>query len=385
MPALERLAEAQRVEDGVQYDLQRLGEISLEVMPDLTVEYVTRFAHQRQVDPPRTTEAIYLQDDRRLIVRSEIPTRHIAREISLCVAPEVDVSSLAPSILEILAASDLAEAMTVLDEYGVRDLDDTEWEQVGSETSIEVQDLDPDDVVGSDEDLDRSYTQDAPAPSDDSTADAANDAASGADANSGGVGMGSTNPGRKRIQRRSGGGQRRTHMASFVSFDDEETDRDHSGDEAPETSPVDSAGVRRVLEYERSCGRTPEEQAHNNPGYDVLSRDADGAVLRRIEIKSIGGPWTGFGVWMSSTQLEENRSHPDDFWLYVVEHAEDDDAAAIHRIHNPAGLATKFGFDAGWQALREPDVERDDSGRALVNSTRRLLGWGRSSDSSNSN
>ncbi len=365
MPALERLAEAQRVEDAGQYDLVRLVEISLEVMPDLTVEYVTRFAHQHQVDPPRTTEAIYLPDDGRLIVRTEMPNRHIAREIALCVAPEVDVSSLAPSILEILAASDLADAMTVLDEYGVRDLDPTEWVQVGSATSVEVDDLDLDNVDSSDEDADPSHGEGAHARSDDdSTDDDANDAESEADASVGGGATGSTKPGRKRNQRRSGGGQRRTHMVSFVSFDDEDKDHDESGDEAPEKSPVDSAGVSRVLDYERSCGRIPEEQPHNNPGYDVLSKDGDGAVVRRIEVKSIGGPWTGFGVWMSSTQLEENRNHPDDFWLYVVEHAEDDDAAVIHRIQDPVGQATKYGFDAGWQALREPEIERDDAGRA---------------------
>jgi hypothetical protein len=167
-------------------------------------------------------------------------------------------------------------------------------------------------------------------------------------------------------------------MASFVSFDDEDRGHEDNGDEAADKSPVDVAGVRRVLEYERSYGRNPAEQAHNNPGYDVLSKDTNGVVLRRIEIKSIGGAWTGFGVWMSATQLEENRTHPDDFWLYVVEHAEDDDAAIIHRIHNPVGEPTKFGFDAGWQALREPEIERDETGKALVNSTRRLLGWGQS-------
>jgi hypothetical protein len=132
-----------------------------------------------------------------------------------------------------------------------------------------------------------------------------------------------------------------------------------------------------VLLYEESCGRVPEEQPQNNPGFDVLSHDVDGKILRRIEIKSIGGAWTGFGVWMSVTQLDENRTHGDDFWLYVVEHAEDDDAAVIHRIHDPAGHATKFGFDAGWQALREPDIERDDLGKPLGSSTRRLLGWGK--------
>jgi hypothetical protein len=85
-------------------------------------------------------------------------------------------------------------------------------------------------------------------------------------------------------------------------------------------------------------------------------------------------PWTGFGVWMSARKLEENQTYGDDFWLYVVEYA-DDDAAVIHRIQNPARNATKFGSDAGWQALRDPDIERDDSGKPLVSSTRRLLSW----------
>ncbi|SDP61094.1 protein of unknown function [Pedococcus dokdonensis] len=383
-PALERLAEAQRVEDGAQYDLNRLAETGIEVMPDLTVEYVTRFAHQHQVDPPRPTEAIYLPDENRLIVRTETPNRHIAREIALCIAPGIDVSSLAPSILEVLTASDLTGAMTVLDEYGVRDLDHTEWERVGSQTSVEVEDLDLDPLTPSDPDLASNQLDDPPVSSDDDSTDyAALDAASEPGGNADGDGTpSSTNSSRKRPQRRSGSGQRRTHMASFVSFDDEDQGHDDGGDEAPEKSPVDIAGVRRVLEYERSCGRTPEEQAHNNPGYDILSKDSDGAVLRRIEIKSIGGAWTGFGVWMSATQLEENRTHPDDFWLYVVEHAEDDDAAVIHRIQNPVGEATKFGFDAGWQALREPEIERDESGKALIASTRRLLVWDGSTSAS---
>jgi hypothetical protein len=368
-PALERLAEAQRVEDGADYDVERLSETKIAVMPSLTVEYVTRFAHQHQVDPPRATDAIYLPDDGCLIVRTETPNRHTARELALCIAPDVDVSSLAPSILEILTASDLAEAMTVLDEYGVRDLDYTEWERVGSQISVEVQGLDLDSPAPSGEDIASGDTDDSlPSSDEESAGDADLEAEPGDGGNSGG-GASSAKSGGKRTQRPSGGGQRRTHMVSFVSFDDEERGHDDSGDEAADKSPVDVAGVRRVLEYERSCGRNPEEQAHNNPGYDVLSMDA---------IKSIGGAWTGFGVWMSSTQLDENRTHPEDFWLYVVEHADDDDAAVIHRIQNPVGEATKFGFDPGWRALGEPDIERDGSGKALVNATRRLLGWGRS-------
>ena len=175
---------------------------------------------------------------------------------------------------------------------------------------------------------------------------------------------------------RRGSGQRRTQMASFVSFGEDDREIDAFGDEAPERSPVDAAGVQRVLDFEVSCGRVPKSRRTTTPDSTCFPVTLEGNVLRRIEIKSIGGAWTGFGVWMSATQLEENRTHRDDFWLYVVEHAEDDDAAVIHRIQDPVSHATKFGFDAGWQALGEPDIERDDSGTPLVNSTRRLLGWG---------
>lgn len=375
MPALERLAEAQRVEDGAEYDLERLADTGIDVMPDLTVEYVTRFAHHHQVDPPRPTEAIYLPDDGRLVVRSETPNRHLAREVALCIAPDIDVSSLAPSILEILTAADLTEAMTVLDEYGVRDLDHSDWEHVASQTSDDVELGDLDTAPPPDADPDDMDSQGSdPGVVDELLHDDEHEAEPGVGEGAAGGTQSSPGSRRKSGQRRPGGGQQRTHMASFVSFDDDDRGNDDLGDEAAERSPVDAAGVLRVLEYERSCGRFPEEQAHNNPGYDVLSKDGAGVVLRRIEIKSIGGPWTGFGVWMSATQLEENRTHQDDFWLYVVEHAEDDDAAVIHRIHNPVGEATKFGFDGGWQALREPDIERDETGKALLSSTRRLLG-----------
>jgi hypothetical protein len=73
-------------------------------------------------------------------------------------------------------------------------------------------------------------------------------------------------------------------MASFVSFDeDDDHDSIHTDVEgAAQRSGIDSAGVRRVLQYEESCGRVPTEQAHNNPGFDVVSTDGEGNVLRRI-------------------------------------------------------------------------------------------------------
>lgn len=50
-------------------------------------------------------------------------------------------------------------------------------------------------------------------------------------------------------------------------------------------SEIERRGVDAVLAAERALGRQPEEQSHNNPGFDVLSR-AEGEPGIRIEVKA---------------------------------------------------------------------------------------------------
>jgi hypothetical protein len=51
---------------------------------------------------------------------------------------------------------------------------------------------------------------------------------------------------------------------------------------------------------------------------------------------------------MSATQVEDNRASGDDYWLYVVEHADDPDAATLHRIqHQPAKPRSLASTPAG--------------------------------------
>lgn len=54
---------------------------------------------------------------------------------------------------------------------------------------------------------------------------------------------------------------------------------------AVETREIERRGVDAVLAAERRLGRRPVEQAHNNPGFDVLSHQPDGTTLR-IEVKA---------------------------------------------------------------------------------------------------
>lgn len=53
---------------------------------------------------------------------------------------------------------------------------------------------------------------------------------------------------------------------------------------ARDTKAVERRAVEAVLAAERAIGRTPQEMAHNNPGYDIRSTDAHGRVYY-IEVK----------------------------------------------------------------------------------------------------
>lgn len=54
---------------------------------------------------------------------------------------------------------------------------------------------------------------------------------------------------------------------------------------AKETKEVERRGVDLVMARERELGRRPVEQAFNNPGFDILSTDANGDTYR-IEVKA---------------------------------------------------------------------------------------------------
>ncbi|MFJ2028691.1 helicase-related protein [Streptosporangium sp. NPDC087985] len=56
--------------------------------------------------------------------------------------------------------------------------------------------------------------------------------------------------------------------------------------QAKETKAVERRGVALVLATERALGREPQEQAFNNPGYDVLSIPPNGGPSIRIEVKA---------------------------------------------------------------------------------------------------
>lgn len=118
---------------------------------------------------------------------------------------------------------------------------------------------------------------------------------------------------------------------------------------------VSRRGVERVLQYETEHGRLAAEMPVNHPGFDVESRAAPGRQpIRLIEVKGLSGSWEA--EWntaanppqMTSEQFrlsgQEGRH-----WLYVVEHALDDEAWVVFPIQTVGSRANRYLFDHGWK------------------------------------
>ena len=86
---------------------------------------------------------------------------------------------------------------------------------------------------------------------------------------------------------------------------------------------TDRRAVAAVLAAERAIGRIPEEQDHNNPGFDVLSTDPKTQTVYFIEVKGHRPATTEIHV--SASQIRKAKMHPERFRLAVVRVPNEDD------------------------------------------------------------
>lgn len=159
---------------------------------------------------------------------------------------------------------------------------------------------------------------------------------------------------------------RRTRMLTYVSAASNPAN-DHSGGNGSDdvNKIVDRAAIKAVLQYEARLGRNAVEQPHNNPGFDIISSLPDGAGRRLIEVKGLDGDWTERGVKLSQAQFTMAQRHPQEYWIYVVENANDLQNLRVTAVSNPFAKVAEYWFDNGWKGVAE-ETARDTESRVRV-------------------
>lgn len=159
-----------------------------------------------------------------------------------------------------------------------------------------------------------------------------------------------------------GSGKKRTAGSAggrpFISYigthpDDEEPDPD--GLDQQDRMALEERGIQFILTQEPELKRTPS----HNPGFDLFELDSNGSPSCWIEVKAMTASLHDRPVGLSRAQFECAREHGLSYWLYIVEHAGDDDARIV-RIQDPAGKARAFTFDHGWLSIAEVDTAEED-------------------------
>jgi SNF2 family DNA or RNA helicase len=79
---------------------------------------------------------------------------------------------------------------------------------------------------------------------------------------------------------------------------------------------IDRRAVAAVIAAEKKLGRIPVEQAHNNPGFDILSEDPITKTIYFIEVKGHGA--NSDEVKVRAAQVRKAQMHPDRFRLAIV-------------------------------------------------------------------
>ena len=120
--------------------------------------------------------------------------------------------------------------------------------------------------------------------------------------------------------------------------------------EVSDRERIDRLAVAAVMEAERGLGREPSEMAHENPGYDIESKNPRDNSLLFIEVKGKAVGSTTLTV--SKTQILTAFNKPDAFILAIVE-VDGDIASEPRYVRQPFETEPDFGATSVNYDLRE--------------------------------
>jgi len=358
-----------------EFDRTLLGELPLLQVSALELQYSISLAGglRHAETSPESPSAHYLAANRALYFVADdgdIPWTAIARELAAALFPRLEPAGPASGFRDVLIAASADQAAATLDELHyptlADDLDDsaTPVVQLGSLGEETDEEEGTEAAWGEGRGASGSSAESEgasggtrqPEGSGGSSSETSSAPGPGGEAPPGEPGAGSTGdapaaaPSAKR--------HKQSRLRSYVVIGGESTGTDDKGDddvgEAEHRTTIELAGIERVRAAEIDAGRTPEVMPPFNPGFDVRSVSAIGDEIL-IEVKSTSETWGAQGVGLSRRQFRTALEAGEQFWLYVVERADQPDFRII-RIQNPANRVNQFMFDDGW---RGADDQRD--------------------------
>lgn len=305
-------------------DFQRAG--NLEIVMTIHV-----FNRRYQTEPEKTN-AVLKDNTFYSVWTDNLPSwAAIGRELALALKPSGEIGSLAMGIKEVLSAPSYASASASLDElnYPPLQASDPAPEPPGAVIDVPAE-VDPLTAI-----LGGTPPGIPPAPY-----------TPPEDPRLGGKGRGTGKPKPRR---------RTSRIITYVYPDDgllppgEKPDRS-----SRKRTATEQAGVERVIEDEDMYHRDAidkNKDTPNHPGYDLESTDRETGAIRYIEVKSLSGIWDSANpILMTKTEFEMAQAKGVEYWLYIVEQANSEDAQ-IYRIQDPANRANYYVFDHGWEPL----------------------------------
>lgn len=377
----ERLRLIERVIEGVRQDtdvqkVESLGDLRFSTVSSIKGRYALHLPSRWQHSEP-VSLSVFVEQSRFMVASNGVmPWTAIARELAYLLKPDGEITSLAPGLKEALAYDTLEEASQALDQMAIPPLAEPSV-AVKASSPVQTVESQPTEVGQEEEDcLPENEKESSPPVPDgglksvygygsDKHSRGGSDSGStgesfgiqGSSDRKGGSHQGATGDG-------SGGSSSTTEtkpeaitqhkvrkrseerlMSYVIPIGDTSAKADAV--RAERLRDVEQAGIKVALEHEEQEGRKPEEQGHQNPGYDIVSREAGGS-RRYIEVKALSGTWDSRNpVRMTPAEMEAAQSRGQTFWLYVVEHALQSNWV-LYRIQDPAGRVYRHCFDHGW-------------------------------------
>jgi len=117
----------------------------------------------------------------------------------------------------------------------------------------------------------------------------------------------------------------------------------------------DQASLNVCIQFEENAGRRPLAMPGDTTTHDIQSGRISDPEARLIRVYATKTTWERHPVLLSKTDALAARTFGHQYWLYIVERANDPRRRRIFRLQDPFSQIASYAFDEGWKTELEQD------------------------------